>query len=115
MADLIALGALWLRGIQRSHASHPVTYQSGATSLSDVPATVGRTDWEQANTEGLLTRNELRDYLIDVADLPNIVPAAGDKIIDGPATYEICNGPEGHCFRYSDPAQLRYRIHTQLI
>ena len=86
-------------------------------------ATVGRTIFEQDDGAGSIIRTEVRDYLIDTADLvlnsQQILPEKGDQIEeqdgDNLFVYEVMPiGKEPH-WRYSDPYRKTLRIHTKHI
>jgi hypothetical protein len=99
-----------------------VTYRRGAEAIV-VKATVGRTLFEQDDGVGVVVRMQVRDYLIDAADLvlegEKSLPAKGDRIEEIDAgqrhTYEVLPlGGEPH-WRYSDPYRRTLRIHTKHI
>jgi hypothetical protein len=122
MGDLLNQGSAWLEGQRKKHATREVTYWRGADAVA-VKATIGRTLFEQDDGAGVTVRVQVRDYLIDTADLvlagnPTL-PAKGDRIEELDAsqkhTYEVLPlGGEQH-WRYSDPYRRTLRIHTKLI
>ena len=122
MGDLLDKGSAWLEGQRKKHATREVTYLRGAESVV-VKATIGRTLFEQDDGAGVIVRMQVRDYLIDTADLvlagEQTLPANGDRIEEIDAglkhTYEVLPlGGEQH-WRYSDPYRRTLRIHTKLI
>ncbi|MCO6455476.1 MAG: hypothetical protein J5I93_09280 [Pirellulaceae bacterium] len=122
MADLLDKGSAWLEGQRKKHATREVTYRRGVESVV-VKATIGRTLLEQDDGAGVIVRLQVRDYLIDTADLvlasEPTLPAKGDRIEEIDAgqkhTYEVLPlGGEQH-WRYSDPYRRTLRIHTKLI
>lgn len=122
MSDLLDKGSAWLESQRKKHATREVTYQRGADSVV-VKATIGRTLFEQDDGAGVIVRMQVRDYLIDTADLvlagEQSLPAKGDRIEEIDAgqkhTYEVLPlGGEQH-WRYSDPYRRTLRIHTKLI
>jgi hypothetical protein len=122
LADLLDKGSAWLEGQRKKHATRDVTYRRGAEQVV-VKATIGRTLFEQDDGAGVIVRMQVRDYLIDAADLvlagDVTLPAKGDRIeeIDGGKkhTHEVLPlGGEQH-WRYSDPYRRTLRIHTKLI
>ena len=122
MADLLESGATWLAGQFKAHVSRDVTYQRGVQQIV-VKATVGRTEFEQADESGIVTTHQSRDYLIHAADLvlgggPTL-PEPGDRIVEvvGSTTYthEVMAIPSGEHYRFSDPYRVLLRIHTKLV
>ena len=102
--------------------ARPVVYQRGAAQV-DLNATIGRTEFEQADEAGLIHRIESRDFLVRTADLDlgdgPTLPKAGDRVreIAGSSVfvYEV-NSPGGQPpWRYSDPYRKTLRIHTKHI
>jgi hypothetical protein len=122
VSDLLDKGSAWLEGQRKKHATREVTYSRGVLSVV-VKATIGRTLFEQDDGAGVIVRMQVRDYLIDTADLvlagEQTLPAKGDRIAEIDAgqkhTYEVLPlGGEQH-WRYSDPYRRTLRIHTKLI
>jgi len=102
--------------------SRAVVYRRGVEE-KEVQATIGRTEFEQADDAGLIHRTESRDFLIRTADLDlgagPTLPRAGDQVRETVGTqvfvYEV-NAPGGQPpFRYSDPYRRVLRIHTKHI
>jgi hypothetical protein len=122
MANLLGTAATWLEGKRKAFATIDVTYRRGEDSIT-VKATVGRTTFEQDNADGIILRNESRDYLITAADLlldgETVLPAIGDRIEEtsGETTfiYEVLPIGSQQCWRYSDDYRLTLRIHTKLL
>lgn len=122
MADLLEQGASWLDDQRHAHMARPVVYERGAAQL-ELSATIGRTEFEQADEAGLIHRTESRDFLVraaelDLGDGPTF-PKAGDRLREtvGPSVfvYEV-NAPGGQPpWRFSDPYRKALRIHTKLI
>ena len=122
MGDLLEQGAAFLEDQRHRHMSRAVVYQRGADS-KEVQATVGKTEFEQADDAGLIHRTESRDFLIRTSDLDfgagPILPRAGDRVreaVDATVfVYEV-NAPGGQPpFRFSDPYRKSLRIHTKHI
>jgi len=122
VADLLEQGAAFLDDQRHRHMSRSVVYQRGAEA-KEVIATVGRTEFEQADDSGLIHRTESRDFLVRTADLDlgsgPTVPRAGDQVRETVGAtvflYEV-NAPGGQPpFRYSDPYRKALRIHTKHI
>lgn len=122
MADLLEQGASFLDTQRHAHMTRPVVYQRGAAQV-EVSATIGRTEFEQADEAGLIHRIESRDFLLRTADLDlgegPALPKAGDCVRETVGTrlfiYEV-NAPGGQPpWRYSDPYRKALRIHTKHI
>jgi hypothetical protein len=123
VSDVLEAGSNWLQEQRKAHMSCEVVYRRDLFN-SAVAATVGRTVFEQDDGVGTIIRNEVRDYLIDTADLVlpklgQVLPERGDKIeeTEGSKTfiYEVVSiGSEPH-WRYSDPYRKTLRIHTKHI
>ena len=125
MGDLLDRGAAFLDVQRHQHLSRPVLYRRG-TDEKEVQATIGKTEFEQADDAGLIHRVESRDFLVRTGDLDlgagPILPRAGDQVretVGGVGesvfVYEV-NAPGGQPpFRYSDPYRRVLRIHTKHI
>ena len=122
MGDLLDRGSAFLDDQRHKHMSRTVVYQRGAEA-KEVLATIGRTEFEQADDAGLIHRVESRDFLVRAADLDlgagPILPRAGDQVRETVGAqvfvYEV-NAPGGQPpFRYSDPYRRALRIHTKYI
>lgn len=125
MADLLEQGATFLDDQRHRHMSRAVTYQRGAQS-KELLATIGRTEFEQADEAGLIHRVQSRDFLVRAADLDlgagPTLPLAGDRVretVDGTVfVYEVntpgASGGEPP-WRYSNPFRKTLRIHTKHI
>ena len=122
MGDLLDRGAAFLDAQRHQHLSHPVLYRRG-TDEKEVQATIGKTEFEQADDAGLIHRVESRDFLVRTAELDlgagPILPRAGDQVRETVGlsvfVYEV-NAPGGQPpFRYSDPYRRVLRIHTKHI
>lgn len=116
MADLLAQGLQWLDAQRKQHLAKAVLYERGAQSVL-VLATIGRTEFEVSDTEGVQTAYTDRDFLISTADLvlAGVVtlPEAGDRVKETLAAsvevYEVLD------WRYSDPHRQILRIQTKHI
>lgn len=122
MGDLLDRGAAFLDDQRHKHLSRLVLYRRG-TDEKEVQATIGRTEFEQADDAGLIHRVESRDFLVRTADLDlgagPILPRAGDQVRETVGlsvfVYEV-NAPGGQPpFQYSDPYRRVLRIHTKHI
>ena len=125
MGDMLDRGAAFLDAQRHQHLTRTVVYRRG-TDEKAVQATIGRTEFEQADDSGLIHRVESRDFLVRTADLDLgaglILPRAGDQVRETVGSvgasvfvYEV-NAPGGQPpFRYSDPYRRALRIHTKHI
>ncbi len=122
MGDLLDRGAAFMDAQRHQHLSRSVVYRRGADE-KEVQATIGKTEFEQADDAGLIHRVESRDFLVRTADLDMgsglTLPRAGDQVRETVGTsvfvYEV-NAPGGQPpFRYSDPYRRVLRIHTKHI
>lgn len=120
--DLLEHGAAWLEDQRTRHLSRTVTYLRGTDSV-DLPATIGRTEFEQADEYGVVHRTESRDFLVLAADLvlagKATLPQAGDRIRETAGDqifiYEVMAPGGEPPWRYSDPYRRTLRIHTKFI
>ena len=122
MGDLLDRGVAFLDAQRHQHLSRPVLYRRG-TDEKEVQATIGKTEFEQADDAGLIHRVESRDFLVRTAELDlgagPILPRAGDQVRETVGlsvfVYEV-NAPGGQPpFRYSDPYRRVLRVHTKHI
>lgn len=122
MGDMLDRGAAFLESQRHQHMTQSVVYRRG-TDEKEVLATIGKTEFEQADDSGLIHRVESRDFLVRTEDLDlgagRILPRAGDQVRETVGmsvfVYEV-NAPGGQPpFRYSDPYRRTLRIHTKYI
>lgn len=122
MADLLEQGSNWLEDQRTKHASRTVKYKRGVDSV-DVPASIGRTEFEIDDGFGVLQKFESRDYLVLAADLVlggwPVLPERGDRIEETVGTtsyvYEVMAPGKEPAWRYSDPYRKTLRIHTKQV
>ncbi len=120
MGDLLGKGADWLNDQRHRYLTRTVTYQRG-TKVVILPATIGRTEFEQADEYGAIHKTESRDFLVRTADLvlggAATLPEAGDQIreTDGSKTfvYEVMAPGGEPPWRYSDPYRRTLRVHAK--
>jgi len=119
---MLQRGQAWLSQKLTQHASRMVTYQRDELSV-ELSATIDKSEYEQDDGEGIVTRAQVRDFLINTKDLLSSVigtwPRRGDRIIetDGEITfvYELMSIGNEPPWRYSDPFRIKLRIHTKLV
>ena len=63
MTDLLERGSAWLEDQRTRHLSRTVTYLRGGDRV-DLPAMIGRTEFERADEYGVVHRTESRDFLV---------------------------------------------------
>ena len=122
MSDMLHKGQSWLAAKLTRFASRRVIYQRDEFSV-ELPATIGKSEYEQDDGEGVITRAQVRDFLINTQDLLGSVigtwPKRGDRILetDGDTTfvYELMSIGNEPPWRYSDPFRVKLRIHTKLV
>lgn len=124
MSDILRKASAFLEKVRHTTATSPVTYRRGDRVVPDVPATIGRTEYQQDDGAGVITRAESRDFLIRACDLVidgmPVLPEPGDRIEEAQGgtlfVYEVL--PVGNLephYRYSDPYRQTLRIHTKLV
>jgi hypothetical protein len=98
-----------------------VTYRRGESSFELIAAR-GNTTYNASDANGALVEIDNRDYLIAAADLEidgqPIEPQHGDMIeetLRGKLVRFEVIPDRGRCWRFSDPSQSEYRIHTQCV
>ena len=119
---MLRAGQAWLADQLNNHASRVVVYRRGELGV-ELTAVIGRSPYQQDDGEGVITRAQVRDFLIDTHSLLlsiiGSLPKAGDRIVeiddDQTFIFEVMPlGAEPH-FRFSDPYRLKLRIHTKQI
>ena len=126
MADLLQKGLAWLDDQRHAHMTQTVLYVRDAENASytvELLATIGRTEFEQADEFGVIHKLQSRDFLIRAADLvlnsELTLPKPGDRVREtvGAQTfvYEVMAPGGEPPWRYSDPYRKTLRIHTKHI
>lgn len=123
MADLLQESSQWLEDNRDEKRTIEVDYSRDAAVISDIAATVGRTEFEIVNEFGIVERWESRDYLILTGDLDfgsgAVLPERGDEVREtvGSAVfvYEVMSPAGQNFYRYSDPFHQTLRIHTKQV
>ncbi len=124
MMDVLDQASAWLEQQRTRFASRTVSYRRGEESIQ-LPASIGKTDFELDDGAGAVIRVQSRDYLICAADLQLgddlVLPQRGDRIIEtdadgGSFEYEVM-GPSADqpCWRYSDSYRRTLRVHTKQV
>jgi hypothetical protein len=103
-----------LASIINTHASVPITYSRGMTTISGLTAIRGSTPYEASDAEGIIHRTIARDYLLKADTFPfSDMPRDGDIITDDGDHYLVHSMTGERPWRYSDPGQSILRIHTK--
>ena len=119
---MLQAGQKWLAEKLTAHASRRVVYRRDELS-AELSVTIGRSLYQQDDGEGVITRSQVRDYLINTVDLLNSVigglPRRGDQIIEQDGnqvlTFEAMALGGEPPWRYSDPFRFKIRLHTKQI
>lgn len=116
MPDLLAAGSAWLTSQLNAAAGTTVTYRRGSEE-AEITATIGRSEFEAQDQNGVIENWESRDFLIPAASLPFGEPLRGDVIAetsgDVELEYEVA-APRGvPVFRYGDAFRSIVRVHTK--
>ncbi len=122
MTDLLQKGSAWLTEQMQKFAAQPVVYVRGNQSLP-VQATIGRTEFDEADAYGVVQRVVSRDYLFPASALATLTgsnrPQRGDEVQetrDGVLHRYQVIAPQGEPhWRYADAFQLVLRVHTKLL
>lgn len=118
MADLLAAGAAWLTSQLSAAAGSTVTYRRG-NDQADVTATIGRSEFEAQDQNGVVENWESRDFLIAASGLPFGEPRRGDVIVETASSLELeyeVSSPRGvPVFRYGDAFRSIVRVHTKQV
>jgi hypothetical protein len=82
---MLQRGQTWLSAKLTRFASQQVIYQRDDLFV-ELPATIGKSEYEQDDGEGVITRAQVRDFLINTKDLLGSVigtwPRRGDRILE---------------------------------
>jgi hypothetical protein len=116
MSDLLGDALSWFQRQQRTICAESVTYARGSDTVS-INATVGRSDVFASEQEaGVEYTDDMRDFIIDVADLElsgtAIVPQRNDVITQDGLTWTVLPRADV-CFRFADPQRTAYRVFTK--
>lgn len=121
MTDLLTTGVAWLSEQLQEHASRTVNYVRGASPITGIAATRGRTEYETTDDEGNVTTSHTDlDWIVDAALLvlngSPIEPRSGDRIVETvdavTHTYEVMPQAGLQCFSLDATGSV-YRIHTK--
>lgn len=119
MGDVLSDGLAALPGLLKQYAGRTVLYRRGGDSV-ELTATVGRTEWERADEDGLVRTWQSRDYVLAAEDLvlagEPATPARGDQIvetIDGAEhVFRVLPAGGTDVYRWVDAGRRLLRVHT---
>lgn len=121
MQDLIANGVTWFEQQRKLHMAVNVEYLAlGEQVATVVPATIGGSRFESADSAGQIIRHETRDFLIAVSDWAD-APVRGDRITETDTggvkrVYEVAlPAGAGNPWQWGDRSQRVRRIHTTYV
>lgn len=124
MPNLLEKSRDWLNKKMKSTTvgGRSIHYQRGE-SIESMPARFCRIDTTIDESSGVDVRSADQDWLIDRIDLvldgSECTPLPGDRIIDGDLSdgkvYEVAKISGMDAWRWSDPYQKTYHIHTKLL
>ena len=124
MANLLRQGAAFRNQIRHAHMTDLVSYVRGESDPISINATVGRTEFDQADNDGLILQYKSRDFIVRTIDLEidsiATTPLKGDVIIetdsDGTMHYfEATPFNGGPVWEWGDQHRNSIRIHTKFI
>ena len=101
-----------LRGAQAACFGETVSYIDGDGRETEVRAVPGSTVFRQRNEYGMWIRTETRDFIVTKSQLPKD-PVKGDVIMWNGGEYEVLAPNDEPVWRWSDPLETAYRIHTK--
>ena len=110
---MLETGTAHLAASLAQHASVDITYTKRKVS-KPIKATRGSTPFEASDAEGIIHRTTTRDYLIAKTKWPFTEdPEDGDRIVDGNDTFVVRSVPGQPVWRFADPGNNLYRVHTK--
>ena len=102
----------WLTDMREKHLAVRIHYVMKDGRAIPCKATVGKTSYLAPNDDGIIVRQETRDFLISQRELDHI-PEFGDYIVWNDSVYEVLS-PSGRCvWRWSDHYHSTKRIFTK--
>ncbi len=121
--DMLNSATAWLAEQFADHASRKVRYErDGSFGLLD--ATLGRTEYQENDGEGVVTKWTDCDFIFPAEQLAlggkRTEPQEGDEVhvLDKndsiTRTYEVMPIPDQQCFRYCDSFRHGIRVHAKL-
>ena len=101
-----------LRRTENEWFGEKVSYKPGNGTAMEITAVPGSTVFRQQNEYGAWVRVQSRDFIVRKDDLP-AAPEKGDVITWRGSEYEVLAPNDEPVWRWSDPLQTAYRIHTK--
>lgn len=113
MPNILDTALAHLADQMQTHLSVNVVYSRDGASIG-IAATRGSTPYEASDTDGIIHRTVMRDYLIAAEVFPfTDPPRDGDIIQDGNDTYIVHSMTASQPYRYADPYNRILRVHTK--
>jgi len=110
---MLEQGTQHLAAMLTQHTSVEIQYSKRKITKT-IRATRGSTPFEGSDADGIIHRTVTRDYLIATDQWPfSDDPQDGDRITDGNQVYLVRSVPGQPVWRFSDPGEHLYRIHTK--
>lgn len=123
MPDIFSGATAWFGRTLKNHAARAITITDRAVNPSlsiTLPASSGRSEWDESSADAVVHSYDTRDWLVDAADL---IDAFGSPqklrrgwivtdSLDG-QRYEIFSPSGDQPWRYSDRDNQRVRIHSR--
>ena len=101
-----------LRDAQSEWFGETVSYITSGGVEKEIRAVPGSTVFRQMNEYGTWIRTETRDFIVRRSEL-ELPPQKGDAIVFNGREYEVLAPNDEPVWRWSDPLQTAYRIHTK--
>jgi hypothetical protein len=110
-------GLGWLEQQRAAHLASPATYRREGLADATVAVTLGTSRYDQADAAGASMGAHATDVLVAAAELAAAgfgVPQPGDRVILASGVeYEALPVAGQPCWRWSDTAKTRLRIHVK--
>lgn len=103
-----------LRATEEDLLGEDVEYRGAGATPVRVKAVLGKTAFSQRNDYGTYVRIETRDFIVRRECLA-AEPQKGDEIAFGGRVYEVIAPNDEPAWRWSDPLETAYRLHTKLV
>ena len=112
--NMLKKGMAFLAARQAAAASEQILYKMPDRAIGPFPAVLANTEIVEDGENGSSHTIRAADFIFPV-NLLSRKPQPGDLILYGRETYEVRRDSIGGGWRYADPYQTRYRVHTQIV